>query len=249
MRSPATLILLPGLDGTDIFFAPLRRLLPPWIRTRVVEYPQSGPTRYEDLVPLVERAAADLDELFVLGWSFGGPLALHLAAARADAVRGVILCASFVRPPRLELVPWRFTIVPPVVAVLRALRRTRFIVPRPATRELRRAKGEAWRRVNAKALAARARAALAVDARGDLASCRAPLLYLAASRDRAVPEHNAREVMSGAPRAELAIIQGHHFALFTRAHEARDLLVDFMQRCSARVDTGEAFNLLASSRG
>src|SRR5262249_1358509 len=108
VEHPTTLVLLPGLDGTDIFFAPLRRALPDWIRTRVVSYPQSGPTAYEDLMPLVEHAVADLESFFVLGWSFGGPLALHLAATRPGAVRGVILCASFVRPPLPGLVRWKF---------------------------------------------------------------------------------------------------------------------------------------------
>src|SRR6266480_6110904 len=32
----ATLLLLPGLDGTDIFFRPLVAALPPWIETRCV---------------------------------------------------------------------------------------------------------------------------------------------------------------------------------------------------------------------
>jgi pimeloyl-ACP methyl ester carboxylesterase len=232
MTPAATLVLLPGLDGTEIFFAPLRRALPPWIRTRVVGYPQSGPTSYDDLALLVERAVADLDDFFVLGWSFGGPLALRLAAARPDAVRGVILCASFVRPPRSGLVPWRFAIVPPVVAAVRVLRRLRFLAPGLHSREFRRAKGEAWRRVKARALAARARAALAVDARDDLAGCRAPILYLAASHDRAVPEHNAREILAGARTAGLATIPGHHFALFTQAGHAIDPIAGFLRECS-----------------
>jgi pimeloyl-ACP methyl ester carboxylesterase len=240
MNRPATLVLLPGLDGTEIFFAPFRAALPSWIGTRVVSYPQSGPTDYEDLLPLVERAVLDLDEFFVLGWSFGGPLALHLAATRPEAVRGVILCASFVRPPMPGLVRWRFAIVPPLVAVVRALRRTRFLVPRAGMRELRRAKGEAWRRVSARALAARARAALVIDARDGLARCRAPVLYLAASRDRTVPERNAREVLSGARQAELATIAGPHFALFTRAQEASDRVVEFVRRCSERAHSPES---------
>ena len=78
--SPATLILLPGLDGTEIFFRPLLAALPPWIRARCVEYPTWGPNDYGDLLPLVRDACRACDDFFLLGWSFSGPLALMMAA-------------------------------------------------------------------------------------------------------------------------------------------------------------------------
>ena len=56
MTPEATLVLLPGLDGTDAMFAPLLESLPPWICPVVVTYPASGPNGYDDLLPLVQRA-------------------------------------------------------------------------------------------------------------------------------------------------------------------------------------------------
>jgi pimeloyl-ACP methyl ester carboxylesterase len=226
------LLLLPGLDGTEVFFSPLRAQLPSWLRTTVVEYPQFGPTRYEDLEPVVERAAARMSEFFVLGWSFGGPLALRLAAKRPDSVLGVVLAASFVRPPRPELARFRRGIVAPVLFTVRALRRVRFVSRRFATPELRRAKGETWRRARSGALAERARSALSVDARADLAACRAPILYLASTKDSSVPLHNVDDVLAGAPRAQVAQIPGAHLALFTHAQEAARALVDFVEPLS-----------------
>jgi pimeloyl-ACP methyl ester carboxylesterase len=202
------------------------------VRTIVVPYPQSGPTHYRDLEPIVERAAAGLESFFVLGWSFGGPLALRLAATRPEAVLGVILAASFVRPPRPELVRWRRATVGAVLWTLRAIRRTRFLVPRLATPELRRAKGETWRRARSGALAARARAALAVDARVDLAACRAPILYLASEEDSSVPRHNVGDVLAGARRAEVTTIPGRHLAIFTHAEEAELAILEFVRRWS-----------------
>src|SRR5215470_15098884 len=83
----ATLILLPGLDGTEVFFRPLLAALPSWIRPVVVTYPTSGANGYADLLPLVESAVADIEAFYVLGWSFSGPLALMLAAKEPQRTR------------------------------------------------------------------------------------------------------------------------------------------------------------------
>lgn len=42
MSIPATLILLPGLDGTEVFFRPLLAWLPKWITPMVVQFPTAG---------------------------------------------------------------------------------------------------------------------------------------------------------------------------------------------------------------
>jgi pimeloyl-[acyl-carrier protein] methyl ester esterase len=100
MSNPITLVLLPGLDGTDVFFRPLLESLPEWITPMVVQFPTAGANEYSDLLRLVRSALAESTSCYVLGWSFSGPLALMLAAAEPAKVRGVILVSSFVRPPR-----------------------------------------------------------------------------------------------------------------------------------------------------
>ena len=84
------LLLLPGLDGTEVFFRPLCEALPTAVARRVVTYPEQGPNGYDDLYPRVvaaaETAVADGGPCDVLGWSFSGPLALRLAAERPDVV-------------------------------------------------------------------------------------------------------------------------------------------------------------------
>jgi hypothetical protein len=47
------LVLLPGLDGTEIFFGLLLSQRPSWIDSVVITYPPSGPNAYDDLVPIV----------------------------------------------------------------------------------------------------------------------------------------------------------------------------------------------------
>ena len=101
-----TLVLLPGLDGAEIFFGPLLAQLPPWIDPVVITYPATGPNAYDDLAPIVLEAIDKLEEFAILGWSFGGPLALMVAARRPSQVSGVVLCGSFVTPPHPALVPF-----------------------------------------------------------------------------------------------------------------------------------------------
>ena len=229
-----TLLLLPGLDGTEIFLEPLLSRLPSWIDPVVVTYPASGPNAYEDLVPIVERAVESLGEFVVLGWSFGGPLALMVAARRPSQVAGVILCASFVTPPRPGMVRYRVALRTPVVATIRAMRRLRFMIPGYGTGGLRKAKGRTWRSVNARVLAARARAALAVDVRPLLADCRARLLYLASTRDETIPRTCLEEIRAIAPHTQVAEIEGQHMALFTNPGQAADLIANFMLAEPAR---------------
>ena len=65
--APATLILLPGLDGTEVFFQPLIATLLVWVRPVVVTYPTAGANGYTDLLPLVEAAVAGVDNFYILG--------------------------------------------------------------------------------------------------------------------------------------------------------------------------------------
>ena len=225
-----TLVLLFGLDGTEIFFGPLLSQLPSWIDPVVITYPPTGPNTYDDLAPIVLEAVDKLREFAVLGWSFGGPLALMVAAQMPSRVSAVVLFGSFVTPPHPALVPFRFTAIAPVIAAVRALRRTRLLVPGWASAEMRTAKAMTWRRVNSRALATRARAALGVDARQLVAECRARLMYLVSTHDEIIARTNLQEVLLHAPRTEVAEIEGRHLALFTNPEQSAARIAGFLRR-------------------
>jgi pimeloyl-ACP methyl ester carboxylesterase len=229
-NAPMTLVLLPGLDGTEILFAPLLRTLPAWIRPAVIEYPDMGANSYEELIEHVDREVAPLGEFAILGWSFGGPLALMIAARRPSQVTAVVLCATFVSPPNRILARLRPIVCTPVYATVRALRRIRYVIPGLASSELRRAKAVLWRRLSPRMLAARARAALSVDARDLLTTCPAPLMYLASSHDATVPRPNRDEVAALAPQTQVFEVQGAHHSLFTKPVESVECLVEFFSR-------------------
>jgi pimeloyl-ACP methyl ester carboxylesterase len=232
MTKSTTLVLLPGLDGTEVFFQPLLDSLPASVRPVVVSYPPSGGSGYAELLAVVRRAVAAGPECYVLGWSFSGPLALMLAAAEPSKVRGVILSATFVRPPRQLLLRLKFALIGPVVWIWRAARRLPLWVFRSHSDPFRRAKSQTWTRVSAGVVAARLRAILAVDAREPLCGCPQPVLYIAASRDNIVPSHNVSEITRVRPSVKVVTIAGPHLAMYTNPQSAAQAIVRFIAEVS-----------------
>jgi pimeloyl-ACP methyl ester carboxylesterase len=140
-----------------------------------------------------------------------------------------VLCASFVTPPHPGLIPFRFAVTPPVIVVVRALRRTRLLIPGWASAEMRKAKAMTWRRVTARVLAARARSALGFDARRLLAECRPRIMYLVSTHDEVIPRTNLDEVLAHAPQTEVAEIEGPHLALFTNPVQSAARIAGFLR--------------------
>jgi pimeloyl-ACP methyl ester carboxylesterase len=207
----ATLILLPGLDGTDVFLRPLVAALPKSIRTVVLSY--EGEYRYGDLLRAARRSVGELSECYVLASSFSGPLAVMLAAAEPAKVRGIILCATFVRFPRPDLLPFRFALAWPLLWLIRTVRRVPVWLRQPAD-AWRRAKAETWKRVSARTLVRRVREIFDVDVREILRACPQPLLCLAFRDDEVIPASNAAEIVDGRPKARLATLPGKHLGIW-----------------------------------
>lgn|SRR5574341_1124123 len=228
MPKLTTLVLLPGLDGTDVFFRPLLASLPRWVTPHVVCFPPSGRNEYAHLLDTVREALSGIPAFYVLGSSFSGPLALMLAAAEPTRVQGVILSATFVRPPRPIYARVRFAAVTPVAWAIRAGRRFPLCLSRGRNDPLRRDKAETWRRASARIVAARARALLNVDAREHLRNCPHPVLCLAGSRDGIVPRRNVEEIVRVRPSVHVRTIEGRHFAMYTNPTAAAAAITEFM---------------------
>lgn len=222
------LVLMPGLDGTDIFFQPLLAALPDTVERIVITHPKDGPQDYARLLTHVRERLREVPEYCVLGWSFSGPLALQLAAAEPQKVRGVILVASFVRPPH----PWMAVFAPalaaPVMWLWRAARRLPLWLGRARGDALRQAKNRTWREVSARLLAARLRTIARVDVRPQLQACTAPMLYLMSQTDVIVPPRATQEILQLQPAMRLAKIPGYHQALYTHPEPAAHAVLEFL---------------------
>lgn len=223
-----TLVLLPGLDGTDVFFRPLLAVLPEGITPLVMQFPPSGGNEYPDLLTLVRNTLKNVRSCYVLGWSFSGPLALMLAAAEPEKVQGVVLASTFVRPPRRIFAQLRWAAVTPTVWAIRVGKRLPVWLSRSSTDRLRQDKTETWKRVSAGMIAARVRTLLDVDARQLLKSCPCPVLCVAGRDDEIVPYHNAEEMACIRESMPIRTIPGGHFAIYTNPEDASAAIAEFM---------------------
>jgi pimeloyl-ACP methyl ester carboxylesterase len=117
-------LLLPGLDGTGDLFEPLVATAPKHLRPVVVSLPQLS--AYDELLEGIRSQLPATGRFAIVGESFSGPLAVAVAREQAERVAGVILCNSFLSPPRtrtLRFFPWSllFFLPPPKWAIRRFL--------------------------------------------------------------------------------------------------------------------------------
>jgi pimeloyl-[acyl-carrier protein] methyl ester esterase len=227
----SVLVLLPGMDGGDKLFGPLRAAAPAGVETIAVGYPPGPQNGYDDLLPLVRAQLPTDRPFFLLGWSFSGPLALLAAAARPPGLRGVILAASFVKTPVRYLPRWAHRLATPALfRFYPAASRAKALLGGYGTREVRRLLAEAHASAGVEALACRARATLSIDAHDVLVACPVPVLYLRARKDGVIHARHADDVRRLRPSVEIADIDGPHLALVTNPAAAWEALGAFMDR-------------------
>ena len=208
-----SLVLLPGLNGTGDLFAPVLAQLDGRLLSSIVVYPSAEPLDYPAHESIV-RAALPTDRPFVLlGESFSGPIAIRIAASAPAGLRGLILCASFVRCPR------------PSLRVLSPL--TSFVSPRArpnwltdflllgsyATPDLRRMLRQSLAGVSDAVMQSRVTSILNVDVSQDAREVRVPTLYLRGRFDRLVPARCATAIARLVPSYRILDINAPHALL------------------------------------
>jgi pimeloyl-[acyl-carrier protein] methyl ester esterase len=208
----ALLVILPGTDGTGALLNEFVSALGD-LPTTVIVYPKDRALGYEQLVEFVLPQLPASEPYFLLGESFGGPLAISLARAHQGPLAGVVLCASFARYPVL---------LPRALAPLAVFAPTRivpisiiswFLLGKWSTPGRQASLAHTLASVSPAVLRARLLAALRVDVSSYLPELKVPLLYLQASHDRIVPLSAGNAVISAAPRASLQQVVGPHFLL------------------------------------
>lgn len=231
MRSPdppPLLILLPGLDGTGKLFANFLAVLPPALEARVIGYPTDEPLGYEEL-ELRVRAALPSDRAFVLlGESFGGPIAIRIAASPPPGLVGLILCGTFAKNP-YPLLGWAapFTFLVPMKSLPRWVRAPLMW----GTQDAVRVPAQAERAIAAVADAVvrrRLTAILKVDVSAALTRIRAPVLILYALQDRVISASATRWLVDRLPQATQVGIDGPHLLLQARSDRCAAVVAEFL---------------------
>jgi pimeloyl-ACP methyl ester carboxylesterase len=224
----ATLVLLPGLDGTGELFAPLVQALT-GIDARVIAYPPDLAMDYAGHEAFARDKLPRDGDFFLLAESFSGPIGISIAAEPPPGLRGLILCCTFASNP----LPW----LGPLASVIGKLLAMRiplslgapWLYAGRATPELRRAHAAAMSRVSPVTLRARAAAALGVDYRSRVARIEVPILYLRAKADRLIPVAASQAILDSRPAAKLVEIDAPHFLLQTEPQACARAVEEFME--------------------
>lgn len=181
-RDVAELVVLPGLDGSSLLRREFVALMGKRLPVRVIDYAAAPAQDYASLtdwlLPQLPRRRA----CALLGESFGGPLALSVAARQRSA-GALILCASFTRAP--------VRLLPDTLARVLAMASARAPAALIGWWLLNRLTGDQVAQLSAcvhqlppALLQQRLRAVLSVDVRAQTDALRLPLLVVDAGRDR-----------------------------------------------------------------
>lgn len=208
------LMLLPGMDGTGVLFAPLLGELDPRISPWVVPYPADEPLSYDELLPLVRRAVPSEEPFFLLAESFSGPLAIRFAAEGPGNLRGLILVSTFIRNPVPWLPSWtRHFAIPPFFRFARRFILVKALLSGYGNRDMTALLDAAHSQVTPEVMAKRAKEILGVKVKRELKMVKSPVYYLGGENDRVVPKKNMREIVATHPDVRTRIIRGPHLVL------------------------------------
>lgn len=223
-----TLVLLPGMDGTGVFFADFAAALPAEFKPLIVAYPNDPKLGYPELEALA-RAALPPDRPFILlGESFSGPIAISIAASNPPGLRGLILCCTFARSPYplLPLATAALRPFPPGRVPTFILRRNlfgRFDSPHHRA-QLAKLRGL----VSPNTLKSRLEAVAHVDVSEELRRVAVPILYIRAKGDRVVSRASCAYIKKVRPKAEIADLDAPHLLLQTVPQEALSIIESFV---------------------
>jgi pimeloyl-[acyl-carrier protein] methyl ester esterase len=228
-KEKISLVLLPGLDGTGELFQPLLSCFPEWIKTVVVPYPRDRFCSYEGLKSIIMESLPIGVPFFILGESFSGPLAVKVSHNGPEGLRGIVLCATFVRNPFIIIPSWlKILSVTPLYMLWPLLLKIRALYASEKYREIANLGINAVKTVDPNVIAKRVKEILSVNVENDLRSCDVPILYIMGTRDHLIRRHNFRRIQKIKNNIQLAEINTLHFVLQLEPRKSADILMEFM---------------------
>jgi len=223
-----TLVLLPGMDGTGIFFEDFAAVAQPEFEPIIVRYPDDPSLGYAGIEPIA-RAALPRDKPFlVLGESFSGPVAISIAASNRPGLVGLILCVTFARNPH-PLLPLTTAILKPFPRVrLPPFIQHRNLFGKYDSPRLRAKLREVRAAGSQKTQKARLEAVASVDVSEQLRRVTVPTLDLRAADDRVISRASGDHIRKVLPRVEVAELDAPHLMLQTVPRESLAAIRSFV---------------------
>jgi len=224
------LILLPGMDGTGRLFSRLLPLLPDWLATSVIAYPNDRKLDIEDLATYVCEQLYNHCDYVLLAESFSGPVAFAIAQRAPRNLKKIIFIASFISSPRPFLLKLLWLLP---LSLLFSIPAPRFFLRwfffgKQADNALLDLFRQTMKKVSPRVLAFRLRqlACLSLPDRAINLSA----TYIQAQQDKLVPACHATLIQSRVSPCERAVIAGPHFLLQTKPAECAVEIIKSVQQ-------------------
>lgn len=218
------LVLLPGMDGTGLLFAPLLAELS-GVDTQVIPLPKEGPQDYESLTRWVIERLPTEDHI-ILAESFSGAIAARVSLSACAALKGIVFVASFLSSPSAlavhaaRLLPIRtLARLPGAVIVHRLL-----FLGQGTNRETTDLFCRVIDAVPHATLKARLHSISCLRHTGFLSQC--PAVYIKATDDRLVSPRKAQEFLEAYPNLSIKEVAGPHFVVQANAQGCAAVILD-----------------------
>lgn len=218
------IVLLPGLDGTGDLFERVAPFLAEELAVRIIRYPEDPNLGYAGYAELVRHEIGSR-QVFLLGESFSGPVAIRVAKQLGRQIRGLVLVATFLKAPQPAWVIRIAARLNPEATPVKL--RDAILMGQFGDRVLSEKVGEIVRALPRAVRAARLRALAEVDVSPDFAELRCPILVLHGRNDWLVPVRPMQMAVSNVGGARMTVIPGPHMLLQTQASVAAGEIVFF----------------------
>ena len=221
MIKKPTLVLLPGFDGTGRLFSPLHKQLSEGINTIVLSYSNDKPMTYSELCYSLKDEMPNTP-FVLLGESFGGPLAILLSQRSNENLKGIILCATFVKNPQVLITK----LVRPFLKPKHLRKETpSWYIKTLLTNGISDKKliyniQAATRELTPEIYFTRLKEIAEVNVTNILENCELPILYLRASRDQLVYESSMKLIENFGKSVAIQSFDAPHMLLQTRSEQA-----------------------------
>jgi pimeloyl-ACP methyl ester carboxylesterase len=216
MVAAPEIVLLPGLDGTGDLFDALAACLASDFTVKVVRYPNDASLGYAGYVELA-RNAVGTREVFLLGESFSGPIAVLVATQLGRQIKGLMLAATFLKNPWPGWLIRRASRTDPETTPKKI--RDAILMGSYGDDELRKKVDRIVRDLSRPVREARLRAIAEVDVRDNFAKLDCPVLALHGREDWLVPMMTMQRAVGRKGGARIVAFPAAHMLLQTCAAE------------------------------
>jgi pimeloyl-[acyl-carrier protein] methyl ester esterase len=229
-QQKTTVVLMPGIDGTGIFFEPLIHALPPDLPFSVITYPPNVILSLEEHARFAEQHMPP-GNVVIVAESFSGLVGLELLRRHPDNVKGAVFSAAFAEPLHEKLIHG-LSVIPALELLIKKVPVSlldHFLFGPFSRTDLKALLARGIREIDVKCLKQRAQLVAAGYPYLE-ETFSTPCLYLGAARDRIVPHTASSWFAAHFEEFEHAVFDAPHCLLQTRPDECAAMIADFIER-------------------